>query len=202
MAPPMSLHRIRVQWSRSSHNPVAEWRQPASRHWCPTCEFVLRMGAPCARRWREDHAPDMMGPNAQRAQNCKWPLTRLAVCCPYMSHLPTGTMAPKSNARRHSRRDRRNRRNGLCRSGIRGEKPAEAAQGDGIALEIIRLPEIERSFCPAIELMGAQRSVAQAVRCCRLIKDYERHASTPANLHGLACAGFMLRNDATIAQDA
>lgn len=43
---------------------------------------------------------------------------------------------------------------------------------------------------------------AGATRCRRLVKDYERYASTLASLHAIAFACFMPRNAAMLTQGA
>jgi transposase len=45
----------------------------------------------------------------------------------------------------------------------------------------------------------AERSFAWATQCRRLVKDYERYASTLAGLHIVAFACFTLKRVATLA---
>lgn len=86
--------------------------------------------------------------------------------------------------------------------GYTGEKPAGAARAQGIALEVVRLPEAKRGFVLLPRRWVVERSFAWATRCRRLVKDYERYASTLASLHVIALARFMLRNTAMLAQGA
>ncbi|WNM07548.1 IS5 family transposase [Komagataeibacter nataicola] len=86
--------------------------------------------------------------------------------------------------------------------GYTGSKPDEAARTHGIALEVVKLPEARRGFVLLPRRWVAERSFAWATRCRRLVKDYERYASTLASLHVVAFACFMLRNAAILAQGA
>ncbi len=86
--------------------------------------------------------------------------------------------------------------------GYTGEKPAEAARAHGIALEVVKLPEAKRGFVLLPRRWVVERSFAWATRCRRLVKDYERYASTLASLHVVAFVCFMLRNAAILAQGA
>ncbi|PYD77350.1 IS5 family transposase [Komagataeibacter sucrofermentans] len=86
--------------------------------------------------------------------------------------------------------------------GYTGEKPARAARAQGIALEVVRLSEAKRGFVLLPRRWVVERSFAWATRCRRLVKDYERYASTLASLHVIAFACFMLRNAAMLAQGA
>lgn len=86
--------------------------------------------------------------------------------------------------------------------GYTGQKPAEAARAHGIALEVVKLLKAKRSFVLLPRRWVVERSFAWATRCRRLIKDYERYASTLASLHVVAFACFMLRNAAILAHGA
>jgi transposase len=77
--------------------------------------------------------------------------------------------------------------------GYTGEKPAAAAQAHGIALEVVRAPEAKRGFVLLPRRWVVERSVAWATRCRRLVKDYERYASTLAGFHLVAFVCLMLR---------
>lgn len=83
--------------------------------------------------------------------------------------------------------------------GYTGEKPAEAAQQHGIALEVVKLPEAKRGFVLLPRRWLVERSFAWATRCRRLVKDYERYASTLAGLHVVAFVCFMLKQAAILA---
>ena len=83
--------------------------------------------------------------------------------------------------------------------GYTGEAPAEAARERGITLEVVKLPEAKRGFVLLPRRWVVERSFAWATRCRRLVKDYERYASTLAGLHIVAFACFMLRQAAILA---
>lgn len=83
--------------------------------------------------------------------------------------------------------------------GYTGEKSAEAARQQGITLEVVKLPEAKRGFVLLPRRWVVERSFAWATRCRRLVKDYERYASTLAGLHIVAFACFMLRQAAVLA---
>jgi transposase len=76
--------------------------------------------------------------------------------------------------------------------GYTGEKPAAAAQAHGITL-VVRAPEAKRGFVLLPRRWVVERSVAWATRCRRLVKDYERYASTLAGFHLVAFVCLMLR---------
>ncbi|CAX17065.1 transposase of ISMdi26, IS5 family (plasmid) [Methylorubrum extorquens DM4] len=77
--------------------------------------------------------------------------------------------------------------------GYSGPKPAAAASAHGIALEVVKAPEAKRGFVLLPRRWVVERSFAWATRCRRLVKDYERYASTLAGLHMVAFVCFMLR---------
>src|SRR5262249_2609440 len=83
--------------------------------------------------------------------------------------------------------------------GYTGEKPADAAKQQGIALEVVKLPEAKRGFVLLPRRWVVERSFAWATRCRRLVKDYERYASTLAGLHVVAFVCFMLKQAAILA---
>jgi transposase len=86
--------------------------------------------------------------------------------------------------------------------GYTGERPAAAAQDQGIALEVVKLPEAKRGFVLLPRRWVVERSFAWATRCRRLVKDYERYATTLAGLHVVAFACFMMKQAATLAAGA
>ena len=86
--------------------------------------------------------------------------------------------------------------------GYTGEKPAAAAQAQGIKLEVVKLPEAKRGFVLLPRRWVVERSFAWATRCRRLVKDYERYASTLAQLHIVAFACIMLKQAALLATGA
>jgi transposase len=83
--------------------------------------------------------------------------------------------------------------------GYTSSKAADAAKAHGIELEVVRLPEAKRGFVLLPRRWVVERSFAWATRFRRLVKDYERYASTPADLHVLAFACIMLRQAAQLA---
>ena len=86
--------------------------------------------------------------------------------------------------------------------GYTGDKAAEAAQERGITLEVVKLPEAKRGFVLLPRRWVVERSFAWATRCRRLVKDYERYASTLAGMHIVAFACFMLKQAALLAAGA
>lgn len=86
--------------------------------------------------------------------------------------------------------------------GYTGEKPAAAAQAQGTKLEVVKLPEAKRGFVLLPRRWVVERSFAWATRCRRLVKDYERYASTLAQLHIVAFACIMLKQAALLATGA
>lgn len=83
--------------------------------------------------------------------------------------------------------------------GYTGRAPAEAAKEQGIALEVVKLPEARRGFVLLPRRWVVERSFAWATRCRRLVKDYEWYASTLAGLHVVAFVCFMLKQAASLA---
>jgi transposase len=83
--------------------------------------------------------------------------------------------------------------------GYTGEKPAAAAREHGIDLEVVKLPEAKRGFVLLPRRWVVERSFAGATRFRRLVKDYERYASTLADLHLVAFVCIMLRQAAQLA---
>ncbi|GBQ24088.1 transposase [Gluconacetobacter sacchari DSM 12717] len=83
--------------------------------------------------------------------------------------------------------------------GYTGARPAEAAKQEGIALDVVKLPEAKRGFVLLPRRWVVERSFAWATRCRRLVKDYERYASTLEGLHVIAFACLMLRQAANLA---
>jgi transposase len=81
--------------------------------------------------------------------------------------------------------------------GYTGENAAEAARKHGIALEVVKLPEAKRGFVLLPRRWVVEPSFAWATRCRRLIKDYERYATTLAGLHVVVFARFMLKQAAS-----
>ena len=76
--------------------------------------------------------------------------------------------------------------------GYTGDRPAEAAQAEGIKLEVVKLPKAKRGFVLLPRRWVVERSFAWMARCRRLAKDYERLATTVAGLHFAAFACLLL----------
>ena len=85
--------------------------------------------------------------------------------------------------------------------GYTGERAANAAVKQGIALEVVKLPEAKRGFVLLPRRWVVERSFAWATRFRRLVKDYERYAETLAGLHAVAFACLMIKQVAMLAAD-
>ena len=83
--------------------------------------------------------------------------------------------------------------------GYTGNKAATAARNHGIELEVVKLPEARRGFVLLPRRWVVERSFAWTTRFRRLVKDYERYASTLADLHLVAFVCLMLRKAALLA---
>src|SRR5256886_673431 len=75
--------------------------------------------------------------------------------------------------------------------GYTGEEPAEAAEGQGMRLEVVKLPDAKRGFVLLPRRWVVERSFAWAARFRRLARDYERLPDKLAGLHFLAFAMLM-----------
>lgn len=82
--------------------------------------------------------------------------------------------------------------------GYTGDEPAEAAQAEGMRLEVIKLPEAKKGFVLLPRRWVVERSFAWAARFRRLARDYERLPETLAGLTYLAFAMLMLKNFANL----
>ena len=78
--------------------------------------------------------------------------------------------------------------------GYTGEKAADAAAEQGIALEVVKLAAAKRGFVLLPRRWVVERSFAWLARFRRLSRDYERLPSTLAGLHWLAFACLLLSN--------
>lgn len=76
-------------------------------------------------------------------------------------------------------------------AGYTGEKASEAAEGEGIRLEVIKLPDAKRGFVLLPRRWVVERSFAWSGRFRRLARDYERLPETLAGLHFVAFAILM-----------
>ena len=82
---------------------------------------------------------------------------------------------------------------GFVDQGYTGARAAEAAQAHGIDLEVVKAPEAKRGFVLLPRRWVVERSFAWPTRCRRLVKDYERYATTLAGLHMVAFVCLMLK---------
>ncbi len=86
--------------------------------------------------------------------------------------------------------------------GYTGPKPAAAAKAQGIELEVVKLSEAKRGFVLLPRRWVVERTFAWATRFRRLVKDYERYATTLAGFHVVALACIMLAKAADLMQSA
>ncbi len=84
--------------------------------------------------------------------------------------------------------------------GYSGNAPAEAAQENGMALEVVKLPEAKKGFVLLPRRWVVERSFAWAARFRRLARDYERLPETLAGLHYVVFALLMLGKAAKMLQ--
>jgi transposase len=73
-------------------------------------------------------------------------------------------------------------------AGYTGEQAAEAAEEQGIRLEVVKLAGAKRGFILLPRRWVVERSFAWAARFRRLARDYERLPETLAGLHLVAFA--------------
>ena len=83
--------------------------------------------------------------------------------------------------------------------GYNGPNAAAAAEANGIELVVVKLPEAKKGFVLLPRRWVIERSFAWATRFRRLVKDYERYASTLAGLHLVAFVCIMLQRVALLA---
>jgi transposase len=76
--------------------------------------------------------------------------------------------------------------------GYTGDAPAEAAQAQGIRLEVVKLEGAKKGFVLLPRRWVVERSFAWATRFRRLAKDFERLPETIAALHFIVFASLML----------
>lgn len=76
--------------------------------------------------------------------------------------------------------------------GYTGNEPEQAAQAQGIRLQVVKLPEAKRGFVLLPRRWVVERSFAWTTRFRRLARDYERWPETLAGLHLLAFAVLLL----------
>ncbi len=80
--------------------------------------------------------------------------------------------------------------------GYTGER---AAHAHCIELEVVKLPEAKKGFVLLPRRWVVERSFAWITRFRRLARDYERYASTLADMHRVAFTCLMLRQAAQLA---
>jgi len=78
--------------------------------------------------------------------------------------------------------------------GYTGENAADAAEGHGIKLEVVKLPTAKRGFVLLPRRWVIERSFGWVSRFRRLARDYERLPETLAGLHFVAFVILMLKN--------
>jgi transposase len=76
-------------------------------------------------------------------------------------------------------------------AGYTGEAASEAAEGEGIRLEVVKLPDAKRGFVLLPRRWVVERSFAWTARFRRLARDYERLPETLVGLHFVAFAMLM-----------
>jgi transposase len=77
--------------------------------------------------------------------------------------------------------------------GDTGEQARKDAAEHGIALEVVKLPEVKKGFVLLPRRWVVERSIGWVARFRRLARDYERRPDTLAGLHCLAVAILLLR---------
>jgi len=82
--------------------------------------------------------------------------------------------------------------------GYTGENAADAAEGHGIKLEVVKLPTAKRGFVLLPRRWVIERSFGWVSRFRRLARDYERLPETLAGLHFVAFVILMLKNVAEV----
>ena len=83
--------------------------------------------------------------------------------------------------------------------GYTGERASDAAKAHGIRLDVVKLLEAKRGFVLLLRRWVVARSFAWVTRFRRLVKDYERYASTLEGLHTVAFVCLMLKKAAQLA---
>ncbi len=86
--------------------------------------------------------------------------------------------------------------------GYTGEQPAQAAEAQGIQLEVVKLPQAKRGFVLLPRRWVVERSLSWMARFRRLAKDYERLPATVAGLHFTAFAYLLLSRLFAILQES
>jgi len=76
--------------------------------------------------------------------------------------------------------------------GYTGDAAAQAAQEQGIRLEVVKLPQAKRGFVLLPRRWVVERSFAWTIRFRRLVRDYERLPTTLVGFHLIVFASLML----------
>src|SRR3954471_6837837 len=83
--------------------------------------------------------------------------------------------------------------------GYDGPNAAEAAAANDVELVVVKLPEAKKGFVLLPRRWVAERTFAWAMRFRRLVRDYERYASTVGGFHLIAFVCLMLKKVALLA---
>jgi transposase len=86
--------------------------------------------------------------------------------------------------------------------GYTGPSPAQAAEAEGITLEVVKLAEAKRGFVLLPRRWVVERSFAWKSRFRRLVRDYERLPETVKGLHFLSFVILMLAQYAKVVASA
>lgn len=81
---------------------------------------------------------------------------------------------------------------GFADGSYTGDNAANAAKAQGIALEVVKLPDTVKGFVVLPKRWIVERSLAWKTRFRRLVRDYERLPETVAGLHFAVFAILML----------
>ena len=142
------------------------------------------------------------GAKRKKGSKVHWRWTRWATCWRCTSRPPTPTIAPRSGGwpRPCRRPPARASSWPIVDQGYTGR---EAGRGrprrTASSWRWSRLPEAKRGFVLLPRRWVVERSFAWATRFRRLVKDYERYASTLADLHIVAFVCLMLKQAARLA---
>jgi transposase len=83
--------------------------------------------------------------------------------------------------------------------GYDGPNAAEAAAANDVELIVVKLPKAKKGFVLLPRRWVVERTFAWATRFRRLVRDYERYASTLAGVHLVAFVCLMLKKAALLA---
>ena len=83
--------------------------------------------------------------------------------------------------------------------GYDGPNAAEAAAANDVELVVVKLPEAKKGFVLLPRRWVVERTFAWATRFRRLVRDYERYASTVGGFHLIAFVCLMLKKVALLA---